>query len=71
MIMTHEQKNFFHNLKPGTLILTSQAKDPQLLIQAAKDYVDSGGLLAISDDWSKIVKQHPFPDTNSPTKKNN
>lgn len=57
----------FDNMKPGSMIKVSDfaAKNPDLFIQMAKQYIDNGGMIGFLFNYSVIQKQHPIPESNS------
>jgi len=65
--MTPKQKQYFDDLKPGEMKLVSEVRNPELMITAGKEYIDMGGALTFTDDYSSIVKPNPIPKSNIST----
>jgi hypothetical protein len=53
---------YFNNMQPGEKIHVAKAKDPAVLIQAAKDYMDSGGNIQIGEEYKTITKVIAWPN---------
>jgi hypothetical protein len=54
--MTPTQRKYFDDMNPGDTLHVSQVSNPNALIQAGKEYIDLGGCLTFSDDYSKVTK---------------
>ncbi len=63
--MTPTQRQYFDNMQPGETLTVSQARNPADLITAGKDYIDAGGMLTFSDDYSTLTKCNPIPTTDA------
>lgn len=55
-------QTYFDNMQPGDKIQVAKAKDPASLIQAAKEYLDSGGNIQIGTNYETITKVIPWPN---------
>ena len=52
--------NYFDKMKPGDKIDIWKVRSPLQLIWAAQGYIENGGDLEISNDYSMIKKIHPY-----------
>lgn len=61
--MTPSQLNHFNNMQPGQTLSVKQVKDPDALIQAAKEYIDQFGNMELNPTHTIVTKLHPIPTT--------
>ena len=57
-------KTYLDNMKPDETLQVDQAKQPELLILAAKEYIDTIGQLEFSQDYTTLTKLRPLPVSN-------
>ena len=60
--MKNKYTTYFDAMESGTTLTISNAQNPLALKQAGMNYIDNGGPLMFSSDWSRIIKLHTIPD---------
>jgi hypothetical protein len=53
--------DYFDNMQPGQKIEVMKAKQPEVLISAAKEYIEQGGNIQIGAEYQTITKVIPWP----------
>ena len=58
---------YLNNMKPGDTLDINKAKNPELLILSAKNYIDTFGTLQFNANYTTLIKLRPIPQTDQKT----